>query len=152
MVCTGITTTTYDPPLTNTAQNITRTTTSYYLCIPVLGLPFIGSRIHQVMTNQACPEDLDLTLPGEDNGPGLVYQFNWTTSSPNTSTVESNGFVGARPTGERITIREGEVTAGRYQGYGFYQEVEGLQLNPFACEGDGISQTIGSDLLEFTAF
>ncbi|TWP48699.1 hypothetical protein FKR81_27650 [Lentzea tibetensis] len=127
VVCHGVTTTTFDPPLTPTPQAVDRTTTEELLCEPVSGMPFTGSRTAKVRATLSCP------ALAEAPGP-QTFRYTWDTlHPPNFSVIKSYGYPG-----DLRTSRAGVVISGRYKNYSYIQVTD---TAPPSCASNGIAET-----------
>jgi hypothetical protein len=137
VVCHGVTTTTYDPPLTPTPRPTDRTTTEELLCEPLSGMPFTGSRTAKVRASLSCPALSE--APGAQ-----TFRYSWDTlQSPNHSVVKAQGYPG-----ELSTSRAGTVVSGRYKGYAYIQVTDAV---PPSCASSGIAETSTRSTVTFTA-
>lgn len=138
IVCSGVTTTTYDPPLTHAVRTTNRTTTEELLCVPLSGMPFTGARTEAVRGAMSCP------IPADPQG-SRTYRYNWDNDNPpNSSVVKSVGYPG-----ERMTSRSGTVIGGRYKNYAFIQVTD--EIGPFSCDNAGLASTTRRTTVTFTA-
>ncbi|GLZ34517.1 hypothetical protein Lesp02_67040 [Lentzea sp. NBRC 105346] len=136
IVCSGVVTTTYDPPLGNTFRATNRTTTEELLCVPTSGMPFTGSRTSAVRGTFSCPIPADSPTPES-------YRYKWDNEhAPNSTVVKTVGY-----SGERMSSRTGSVIGGRYKGYSYIQVTDAVASSP--C--DGTTQTARRSTVTFTA-
>lgn len=137
VVCSGVTTTSYDPPLDNIVRTTNRTVSEELLCVPTSGMPFTGSRGTAVRGAMSCPILADPTGP-------LTFRYGWDSGTPASSVVKSVGYPG-----ERMSSRAGSVIGGRFKGYHFIQVTD--DVGQVACDDAGVAQTTRRTSVTFTA-
>ncbi|GAA5786714.1 hypothetical protein [Chitiniphilus shinanonensis] len=147
--CTGTITTTYDPPITTVAQDVTATIVSnYVLCSSLVPL-FVGTGTGVAVNEFKGATCAQIVTPTSTFGDKTI-----TYSGGDTTTLAGSGATVARvDLGTSFAVtRTSAVTAGRFAGGNGVETAIVLKTSLASCSDlTPLAQTTGATTLEFVS-
>lgn len=149
LVCSGQSTTTYSPPLTNSASTVTAATEGHFgdqanpgACVHLgIGTPVTGGSYDDsvVVPNASCT-NVNYTVP---SGTGTRV-FTWSDGTQSTFTFTTSITTVA---GQAHVARIGTITAGRFMGASAVHEGIVPTLDAVACSGSGVESATSQNVI-----